>query len=122
MNSADQRKRMAMAILGFEARRDAEGHLAVYNLPADDGGGKYEVAGINDRYHKTEVDKLIGLIRAAKYQEAEDYAVEVIVDYTDLVAEWTNDAGVEFYLRDCTFNRGPTGAARILATCPRCPG
>ena len=71
--------------MAFEARRDAKGHLAVYNLPAGDGGGKYEVAGINDRYHKAEVDKLVALIRAAKYQEAEDYAVEVIADYTDLV-------------------------------------
>jgi hypothetical protein len=114
MSTADRRKRMAMAILAFEARRDAEGHLAVYSLPTGDGGGKYEVAGINDRYHKAEVDKLVGLIRAAKYQEAEDYAVEVIADYTDLVAEWSNDAGVEFYLRDCVFNRGPKGAARIL--------
>jgi uncharacterized protein (TIGR02594 family) len=114
MNTADQRKRMAMAILGFEARRDAKGHLAVYSLPAGDGGGKYEVAGINDRYHKTEVGKLVGLIRAAKYQEAEDYAAEVIADYTDLVAKWSNDAAIEFYLRDCAFNRGPTGATRIL--------
>jgi uncharacterized protein (TIGR02594 family) len=114
MNTAYRRKRMAMAILAFEARRDAEGHLAVYSLPTGDGGGKYEVAGINDRYHKAEVDKLVGLIRAAKYQDAEDYAVEVIADYTDLVAEWSNDAGVEFYLRDCVFNRGPKGAARIL--------
>jgi uncharacterized protein (TIGR02594 family) len=114
MNTGDQRKRMAMAILALEARRDAEGHLAVYNLPVGDGGGKYEVAGINDRYHKAEVDTLMGLIRVAKYQEAEDYAIEVIAAYTDPVAEWSNDAGVEFYLRDCTFNRGPKGAARIL--------
>ena len=114
MSSPAQRKRMAEAILGFEARRDVNGHLAVYNLPAGDGGGKYEVAGINDRYHKAEADKLVALIRAAKYQEAEDYAVEVIADYTDLVAEWSNDAGIEFYLRDCVFNRGATGATRIL--------
>ena len=114
MSSPSQRKRMAEAILAFEARRDVKGNLAVYNLPAGDGGGEYEVAGINDRYHKAEVDKLVGLIRAEKYQEAEDYAVEVIADYTDLVTGWSNDAGVEFYLRDCVFNRGPTGATRIL--------
>jgi uncharacterized protein (TIGR02594 family) len=114
MSTADQRKRMGMAILAFEARRDAKGHLAIYNLPAGDGGGKYEVAGINDRYHKAEADELVALIRAAKYQEAEDYAVEVIAAYTDLVTSWSDDAGVEFYLRDCAFNRGPRGATRIL--------
>ena len=27
---------------------------------------------------------------------------------------WSRDAGLEFYLRDCVFNRGPKGAARIL--------
>jgi lysozyme family protein len=114
MSTADQRKRMGMAILAFEARRDAKGHLAIYNLPAGDGGGKYEVAGINDRYHKAEADELVALIRAAKYREAEDYAVEVIAAYTDLVIGWSTDAGVEFYLRDCAFNRGPRGATRIL--------
>ena len=56
---------MAKAIVEFEARRDAKGRLAVYALPAGDGGGRYEVAGINDRYHKAEVDHVVALIEAA---------------------------------------------------------
>ena len=39
---------MAAAIVNFEARRDSKGHLKVYNLPPEDGGGRYEVAGINN--------------------------------------------------------------------------
>ena len=38
----------------------------------------------------------------------------MIAAYTDLVIGWSTDAGVEFYLRDCAFNRGPKGATRIL--------
>jgi len=42
---------MAADIINFEARRDKRnGHLVVYNLPKNDGGGRYEVAGINERY------------------------------------------------------------------------
>ena len=54
----DLRRAMAKAIVDFEARRDARGRLAVYRLPAGDGGGSYEVAGINDRYHPTEAAHL----------------------------------------------------------------
>jgi uncharacterized protein (TIGR02594 family) len=105
---------MAKSIVEFEARRDSKGRLAVYALPAGDGGGRYEVAGINERYHKAEVDHVVGLIEAGRDDEAEAYVVEFIANYTDVVVAWSSDAGVEFYLRDCAFNRGPRGAARIL--------
>jgi hypothetical protein len=108
--------RMAMArvILEFEARRDAQGRIAVYRLPAGDGGGRYEVAGINERYHKAVCDELAALIRAGRHAEAEARAAEHIAQYTDKAAAWTHNAGVEFFLRDCMFNRGPGGAAWIL--------
>jgi lysozyme family protein len=35
------------------------------------------------------------------------------------VSKWTNHPAIEFFLRDCAFNRGPTGAARILQTALR---
>jgi uncharacterized protein (TIGR02594 family) len=105
---------MAKSIVDFEARRDPKGRLAVYHLPAGDGGGRYEVAGINDRYHKAEVDLVVALIEAGRHDEAEAYVVEFIAEFTDTVVGWSSDAGIEFYLRDCAFNRGPTGAARIL--------
>lgn len=54
---------IAKFILDAEARRDDHGHLAVYRLPAGDGGGTYEVAGINDRYDHDEAEKLREIIK-----------------------------------------------------------
>ena len=107
------RRRMAKTIVDFEARR-VNGKLAVYHLPANDGGGAYEVAGINVRYHPVEAAKLKALIEAGRHDQAEASVVDYLLNYTKPAAGWTTDAGVEFYLRDCVFNRGPKGAARIL--------
>ena len=107
-------KKMAESIVKFEGRRDAQGHLRVYVLPPGDGGGRYEVAGINDRYHPQEAAKLRQLIDAGRFDEAENYAAEVIAEYTDVVAKWTTVPAIEAYLRDCAFNRGPCGAAKTL--------
>lgn len=112
--TADMRRRMAKSIVDFEARRDARGRLAVYNLPANDGGGAYEVAGINVKYHPAQAAKLKALIAAGKHDEAEQSVIDYLVAYTNVASGWTPYAGVEFYLRDSVFNRGPKGAARIL--------
>jgi lysozyme family protein len=114
VSTAEQRLRMAKSIIDFEARRDAKGRLQVYKLPKEDGGGTYEVAGINDRYHPHEAAHLAALVRAGRYDEAESEAQEIIATYTDFVQRWTEVAPVESYLRDTGFNRGPRGAARIL--------
>lgn len=111
--TADMRRRMAKAIVDFEGRR-INGQLAIYQLPANDGGGSYEIAGINVRYHPVEAAKLKALIEAGRHDQAEAAVIEYLLDYTKPAAGWTTDAGVEFYLRDCVFNRGPKGAARIL--------
>jgi hypothetical protein len=111
---AELRRKMAGSIVKFEGRRDPQGHLRVYVLPAGDGGGRYEVAGINDRYHPQEAAKLRELIDAGRFDEAEDYAAEVIAAYTDVVARWATVPPIESYLRDCAFNRGLGGAAKIL--------
>lgn len=113
----DLRRRMAKTIVGFEARRDANGHLQVYELPAGDGGGEYEVAGINEGFHPEEAAQLKALIEAGRFDEAETAAENFVLTYTAVAVPWSkNDAGLEFFLRDCVFNRGPTGAARILQT------
>lgn len=108
------RKKMAESIVQFEGRRDPQGHLRVYILPPGDGGGRYEVAGINDRYHPQEATRLRALIDVGRFDEAEDYAADVIADYTDVVSKWTTVPQIEAYLRDVAFNRGPGGAAKIL--------
>lgn len=115
MTTPEQRLRMAAAILDFEARRDPQTKkLVVYKLPKVDGGGKFEVAGINERYHPVMAQALADLINAGQHEEAERKATEYLASYTDGVRTWTTVPGVEFFLRDCAFNRGPTGAARIL--------
>lgn len=111
---ASRRIEMAKAIVNFEARRDAQGRLAVYNLRPGDGGGRYEVAGINERYHKAVCDELVELIRQGRHSEAELRAAEFILSYTDKASSWTQDPGIEFYLRDTMFNRGAGGAAWVL--------
>jgi lysozyme family protein len=83
-------------------------------LAPEDGGGTYEVAGINDRYHPQEAEHLAQLIHAGQYEEAERQAKEIIATYTDFVTRWTASTAIECYLRDCAFNRGARGAARIL--------
>lgn len=110
----DPRLPMGTAILNFEARRDSKGRLAVYRLPPDDGGGSYEVAGINDRYHPEQAHTLRRLIGSGQYKEAEAAAANYLLAYTDRARTWSSRLGVEFFLRDTIFNRGPKGAARIL--------
>ena len=110
----EARLEAAKIIVDFEARRDKEGHLMIYRLPPDDGGGRFEVAGINERYNRQECAHLVELIGEKKFDEAELYACEVIARDTDAAEKWHGDLGVRFYLRDCIFNRGLHGAARIL--------
>jgi peptidoglycan hydrolase-like protein with peptidoglycan-binding domain len=113
MSTPQDRLRMARAILDFEARRE-NGHLVVYKLPKGDGGGRYEVAGINERYNKETADVLVALIEARRYDEAEALATEFIAQETDRATAWTHIPALESYLRDCIFNRGKGGGARIL--------
>ncbi len=113
MANPDERRRMASAIFEFEARRH-KGLLVVYKLPPSDGGGTYEVAGINDRYDKEVVDALVRLIDQNRQAEAETLAITYIAETTDRAASWTRIPGLEFYLRDMIFNRGANGTVRIV--------
>jgi hypothetical protein len=109
----EQRLAMGAFIVSVEARRKA-GKLVVYPLPEADGGGAFEVAGINDRFHPQKAWELRRLINEGKYGEAEREAAEYLMGYTDIVMRWTEVPAVEAFLRDCAFNRGPKGALRIL--------
>jgi len=105
---------IAKHILDSEARRDKSGRLSVYRLPAGDGGGTFEVAGINDRYHPEAATRIAELIGKKQYTKAEAEALEYILKFTDSVANWATTPSAEAALRDTAFNRGPTGCARIL--------
>ena len=111
MATAEDRLRIARQILNWEARRDSQGHLSIYPLPHGDGGGKYAVAGINEKYHPNEAKRLKTFIEQGRYLEAEALAIAYIADYTDGVVVWTEVTGVEAFLRDTSFNRGPLSGA-----------
>lgn len=101
-------------LLEHEGRLDAHGELAVYPLPEGDGGGTYEVAGINDRYHPEMAAKLRALIERGEQVAAKAAAIAYMLEYTRRVAPWHGDPRVTAYLRDLCFNRGPSGAAEIF--------
>lgn len=114
MDPAQAQAATAKFIVDCEARRDAKGNLQVYRLPKADGGGTYEIAGINDRYHPAAAKHLAELIKRGFPQDAEIRARSYILEYTDVVFGWHPSHAVEAYLRDTAFNRGPGGAAKIL--------
>ena len=87
-----QRLAMAKIIIGYEAQTDSQGRLMVHDLPPADGGGRYEVAGINERYNKTVCDELVALIRSGRQSEALQRAAAYIADNTDIAANWTSNA------------------------------
>lgn len=115
-NPASQDVAQLAAVFTFfkEARWDDKKRLKVYELPAADGGGAFEVAGINDGYHPFQAQMLREMIQTGRAQDAETYAKNFIRQYCDVAAKWGAPPAVEFFLRDCVFNRGPKGALRIL--------
>jgi hypothetical protein len=121
MTPIEQRQAMGLAIVREFEGRYKEGKLQVYKLPSGDGGGSFEIAGINERYHATKANILKNLIEAGAHDKAEDEAAAYIVEYTRPILKFFPDEtaaeanpAIEFILRDCAFNRGPKGAATIL--------
>lgn len=109
-----RRMKIATQIVQWEGRYNSKGELQVYKLPPNDGGGRYEVAGLNEKYNPDVVDKLVALVGAKKFAEAEALAAESIAKDTDRIAGYVKNAGLEAYLRDTAFNRGHGGAVKVL--------
>jgi hypothetical protein len=106
-------------IINLEARRDKDGNITTYKLPAADGGGTHEIAGINNKYHPKAYARIKKLIDAGKHQEAEQAVSDYIISYTQpaddiLGAQGVNSAAAEFMLRDIYFNMGPGGTDKVL--------
>lgn len=101
----------AYQILQYECRWDENGNPKVYELPSNDGGGTHEICGINSKYHRKQVIKMM----AARPEEREDMAAEYIENYykTNMKLQ-ADDPGVELFLMDTCFNRGPSGCTRII--------
>ncbi len=116
LTAAAQTRRMKIAtqMVKWEGRYNSKGELQVYKLPANDGGGRYEVAGLNEKYNPDVVNKLVALVEAKKFAQAEELAAESIAKDTDPIAAYFKNPGLEAYMRDTAFNRGHTGAIKVL--------
>ena len=100
---------LPMQTVNWEARKDRQGNPIVYQLPAGDMGGKFEIAGINDHYHP-EAFKAISALPAEERAEA---AAEYIRSYTaPLVSQLPKP--MQAFSQDLAFNRGLGGAARYI--------
>jgi hypothetical protein len=98
-------------IINSEKQVDSNGNIKVYYMPGNDGGGRYEIAGINERYHPQKAAQLKSLIDQGQYQQAETEAAAYIIQYTNTVAKISNgNPGIDYALRDACFNRGQGGA------------
>lgn len=102
--------RAGLAIVNLEARRDENGHIRLYELPANDGGGRWEMAGINSRYHPEALERLRKLDPADREEAAAQYIEDWCLKGTGL-RDISLSPGVRFYVLDSTFNRGPGGSA-----------
>ena len=109
----------ANPIFDLEARRDKNGNLTVYTPPKADGGGAYEVAGINAKYHPAKAARLKYLIESGNPEQAEKEAKQYYIHYTQpagdtLTIQGVNSPAAELMLRDIYFNMGPGGMQRVL--------
>jgi hypothetical protein len=95
--------------INWEARRDRQGNIAVYDIPAGDYGGTREVAGITDKYHP-EAFKRISTLPPERREAA---AAEYVLNYTSPVASLVPDP-LKAQAVDLSFNRGPTGYTRLV--------
>ena len=99
----------ALKTIDFEARKDRQGNLQVYKLPAGDMGGSFEVAGINDRYHPEAFKRISSL----PPQERAGAAAQYIKEYTSpLVSKLPQP--IQPFAQDLAFNRGMGGATKYI--------
>lgn len=104
----------AAKIVEFEARLDGNGNIRLFPLDSDDGGGAYEYAGINSRYHPEALKNIVVLVNKKQHEVARKEATHYIAGYTQKTAELSSVPAMQFALRDTAFNRGPAGAVKTL--------
>lgn len=114
--------RIGLAIVDLEARRDANGHVQLYKLPSNDGGGAYELAGINSKYHPEALARLGALPPSEREQAAAEYIEDYTRNMTGIRISSALRDGTEFFVLDTTFNRGGGGSAWIVQTALRALG
>jgi len=107
------RAAIAQQIVEWERRNDSQGRIRLYPLPKNDGGGRYEYAGINERWHPKALHAIEKLVNAGNHEAAETYARKYIDNYVHKAAELSSLPAVDLFLCDTAFNRGPTGAKKV---------
>jgi lysozyme family protein len=99
----------AMETVKFEGRFDHNGNLTIYKLPDGDGGGSYEIAGINDKYHPEEFKRISSLPAEERAKEAARY----IKEYTSPLVSKLPEV-MQAFVQDLSFNRGMGGATKFI--------
>lgn len=95
--------------------------VRINKLPSSDGGGSYEVLGINEKYHPVMASYLAGLVQSgADDNLIRSLAASYVEQYTDEVGMVFRGAGadsfgLEQFVRDMHFNGGPGGGSSVLA-------
>lgn len=95
--------------INWEARRDKQGNLAVYDIPSGDYGGTREVAGITDKYHPEAFKRIAALPPGQREQASTDYVLEYTAPIANLVPEPLKAQAV-----DLGFNRGSGGYTTLV--------
>jgi hypothetical protein len=99
----------ALKTINFEARKDKQGNVQVYKLPAGDMGGNFEVAGINDKYHPDAFKRISSLPAQERTQAAAQYVKEYTSPFVSKLPE-----AVQPFAQDLAFNRGMGGATKYI--------
>jgi len=99
----------ALKTIDFEARKDKQGNVEVYKLPAGDMGGSFEVAGINDKYHP----EAFKVISSLPPQDRAQAAAKYVTQYTQPFVSKLPQA-IQPFAQDMAFNRGAGGATKYL--------
>lgn len=99
----------ALKTIDWEARKDKQGNVQVYKLPAGDMGGNFEVAGINDKYHPDAFKRISSL----PAQERAKAAAQYVKEYTSPFVSKLPKA-VQPFAQDLAFNRGMGGATKYI--------
>jgi hypothetical protein len=99
----------ALKTIDFEARKDKQGNVQVYKLPAGDMGGNFEVAGINDKYHPDAFKRISSLPAQERAKAAAQYVKEYTSPFVSKLPE-----AVQPFAQDLAFNRGMGGATKYI--------
>lgn len=99
----------ALKTIDWEARKDKQGNVQVYKLPAGDMGGSFEVAGINDKYHPDAFKRIAALPAQERAQAAAQYVKEYTSPFVSKLPE-----PIRPFAQDLAFNRGMGGATKYI--------